>query len=361
MIQKLLIALAIIIGVSTIYLLSSSFLRKGDKMDIVKFMEKNPEKSALTVRYNNEIIAELNGDRKMPLASTVKIIVAFEYAHQISQNNIDPDELISLDDLDMYYVPRSDGGAHPAWLKHVKEKIRDDKISIQEIAKGMILFSSNANTEWLCDRIGIKNINQRIQSLELETHDSLNYLVSALFVGKEAFPDAKRPDLLSQLKNLSPTEYSDYTFTIHKKLKSDLDYKNDVGDLSLNVQKVWSENLTGSTTNTYVEFMKILNTKEGLDERGQKYFDEIMEYVMANPANQSWLKHLGMKGGSTAFVLTKAVYAEDLEGNTLELAYFFNELGIFDQGPLQGAMNAFELAILNDEEFRKTINIKFGK
>ena len=51
-----------------------------------------------------------------------------------------------------------------------------------------------------------------------------------------------------------------------------------------------------------------------------------MEYILENPKNEEKIEHIGMKGGSTAFVLTKALYSTDNKGNKTELAYFFNNL-----------------------------------
>lgn len=76
---------------------------------------------------------------------------------------------------------------------------------------------------------------------------------------------------------------------------------------------------------------------------------------MDNPTNQSWLKHSGMKGGSTAFVLTKALYATDKAGNHTALAYFLSDLSLMEVLRLQMRMNAFELALRQDAAFRKKL------
>jgi D-alanyl-D-alanine carboxypeptidase len=40
----------------------------------------------------------------MPLASTVKIIIAIEYAEQAAQGQINPDEKISLSELNCHII-----------------------------------------------------------------------------------------------------------------------------------------------------------------------------------------------------------------------------------------------------------------
>ena len=95
-------------------------------------------------------------------------------------------------------------------------------------------------------------------------------------------------------------------------------------------------------------------------ERQQEYLDEIMEYMLENAANRKWLQHSGRKEGSTAFVQTSALYATDRNGNTTELACFFENLTQREQRRLRINKNQFELKILRSTEFRsslqKTIN-----
>ena len=322
---------------------------------ILNFIKENPNRTAIKLVRNDSLIAERHPNKLMPLASTVKIILAIEYALQSSQGKIKPQEEISIDELAKFYIPNTDGGAHPRWLKSVKSKINDNQVPISEIAKGMIRNSSNANTEWLGNKLGLKNINNRIDSLGIENHTEFYNIVSALFVGKEKFPKLKGKKLEEKLKTLSPEDYIETTNHIHTKLLTDSIYKKDIGDLGMNMQRIWSDNLPSSTVKDYVEIMKKINSKTYFDSETQKYLDEVMEGLMRNPANRKWLKHAGMKGGSTAFVLTKASYATDNKGNTTELAYFFNDLEFLENTRLQRSMNEFELKILTNKEFRDKI------
>jgi len=123
----------------------------------------------------------------------------------------------------------------------------------------------------------------------------------------------------------------------------DLTYKNEIGELGLNIQKVWSDNLPGSTVEEYVGIMKKINSRTYFSSSTQKYLDEVMEVLLENPANRQWLEHAGMKGGSTAFVLTKALYAS------------VDNLGPLENARLQRSMNEFELKILTDEVFRRKV------
>ncbi|MFW5822850.1 MAG: serine hydrolase [Tangfeifania sp.] len=355
MLKKILIGLGIAVG---LVVLTGAFgmyyfLPSEDK--VLDFIKSNPDKSAILVMRNDMTFAEQNIDKVMPLASTVKIIVAIEYAEQSANGQLNPDELVQISDLDKFYIPNTDGGAHPSWLKSVRDKITEDKISIREIAKGMIKFSSNANTEWLLNELGIEKVNNRVDSLGLKNHTEIYNVVSALFVGKEKFPGLKGKELQKKLIGLSQSEYITATKDIHQKLFADTLYKKDIGELGMDIQKIWSDRLPASTVAEYVSVMKKINSRTYFSETSQKYLDEVMEFILENPANKKWLEHSGMKGGSTAFVLTKALYATDKKGNKTELAYFFNNLSALEKAKLQLSMNEFELKILTNQEFRETV------
>lgn len=355
MLKKILIGLGIIIGLIIIVAVISIYKMSPSESIVLEFLKENPHKSAIKLVRNDTIIAQKNINHMMPLASTVKIILAIEYAEQAAQGIINPDQNISLTELDRFYVANTDGGAHPNWLKSINDKIKNDSISIKEIAKGMIKYSSNANTEWLSDKLELKNINNRLDSLDIKNHSKFYHIVSALFVGKEKFPKLTGSELAAAIRNLSIEEYINTTDDIHNKLLSNINYKNDIGDLSIEIQRVWSDNLPSSTVCEYTEIMKKINSRTYFSSETQSYLDEVMEFLLENPANSSWLEHAGNKGGSTAFVLTKALYATDKKSNKTELVYFFNDLGPIERTRLQMSMNQFELKILTDKKFRKKV------
>jgi len=137
---------------------------------------------------------------------------------------------------------------------------------------------------------------------------------------------------------------------------SDTTYRKDVGDLNWGVQKVWSDNFPASTTSEYVGIMQKINSQEYFEPKVQEYIVEVMEYIMENPKNQTWLNHCGMKGGSTAYVLTMSLYAEDKKKNKIEMAYFFNNINLFEGTKLQGSINKFHIKVITDEAFRAKLS-----
>src|ERR1700693_26110 len=85
---------------------------------LLNFVKQNKTRSSLFLRKNDTVIARLNEDKLMPLASTVKIIVAIEFAKQAAHNVFNENAKIPLSELDKYYLPYTDGGAHPRWISY---------------------------------------------------------------------------------------------------------------------------------------------------------------------------------------------------------------------------------------------------
>lgn len=359
MLKKILIIVGILLGVLLIAITAIYFYFKPGEDKVLNFIKDHPQNSSMLVVRDGQTLAQYRTKQLMPLASTVKVIIAIEYAEQAAAGILDPDEQIPLSEVDKFYVPETDGGAHELWLQKAHGSVVDNKVSIREIAKGMIRYSSNANTEWLLSRLSTARVNQRLDALGLRQHTPLYPIVSALFVGKELFPGVKGKDLEQKLKALSMQEYIAATERIHERLLADTAYKHDLGDLSLEIQRIWSDRLPASTVQEYVSVMQKINSRSYFNAGTQTLLEEVMEFLLEHPANKKWLEHAGMKGGSTAFVLTKALYATDTAGHRTELAYFFNGLTALQQAKLQISMNEFELKLLTDSAFRLKLQQAF--
>lgn len=321
---------------------------------VLRFIAENPERASISVIQDGELVIERGARRMRPLASTVKIMVAMEYAHQAAAGEIDPDELVPMADLRRFYVPRTDGGAHESFLESTAALVVDDALPLREVAKGMILFSSNACTEELAHRLGVDRINARIAALGIEDHSPYYSLVGSLFVGKERFPELEGKELAEALRGLSDEEYRAAATAAGDKLAEDPAYRATLDGVDLEVQRVWSERLPRSTTAAYAGLMARINARS-FPEDVNAHLSELLEGLMANPDNQAWLEHGGTKGGSTAFVLTKASYATTKDGHSTALAIFFDDLSVSRGLALQMGMNPFELQLLSDDEFRARV------
>lgn len=324
----------------------------------LNFIQANKNRSSIFITRNDTTIAQLNADKIMPLASTVKIMVAIEFAKQASAETINEDSYISLKELEKYYLPNTDGGAHPAWLRYEQSKnnIQNDSIKLLEVARGMMMYSSNANTEYLMDLLGFDNIKNNCRLFDLKNHTAIFPLVSSLFLYQNP-KKISEGKVLKAIRNLSEEEYCKYTFAIHNQLKYDSVYKTKFssGDLSPNMQKLWSDRLPASTTKEYVHLVKILNNRQFLDENAYGIIAAVMEFPMENKAFQAAFKRYGVKGGNTSFVLTHVIYLTTQKDVSMELAIFFNNLTAAEEKQLEQWLDPFEAQVIFDHKFREKL------
>lgn len=329
---------------TTLFCILLSVNSIAQQKTIPEFIKEHPDRSSIYLMVDGKVLASVNPDKMMPLASTVKTIVAIEYAHQAANGTIDPASLVDTATLNHYYIPNTDGGAQPGWIKDMSAtgKLKDGKVALEEVAKGMINYSSNANTEYLLDLLGLENINNRVKELAPQDHENLYYFISALLLVHD------KP--AEEVNDIPIQDYVQRSNGWHEKAKTNRALVNQVKNINFDVQKIWSDRLPRSTTKVYTEIMQKINSRTYFDKDVQKHIDVVMEGLMQNPANRKWLEHAGTKGGSTVWILTKALYATTKSGTKIEMAYFFNDLTIKEQITLQKSLNKFELAVLTNKD-----------
>ena len=331
-----------------------------DKADsFFNFINANKARASVYITRNDTVVASLNENKLMPLASTVKIMVAIEFAQQSAHEVINENSYVRLGELEKYYIPDTDGGAHPAWLKYAEDNnlLKGDSVRLVDVARGMIMFSSNANTEYLMDLLGFDNVKDNITLFKLKQHTAIYPLVGSLFL-YQVPRKSTEAKLIKSLGSLSDKKYSMEAYDRHMQLKEDSSFKETFRpeQFSMELQKLWSNRLPASTTKEYVQVVQALNKREVLDEDAFFPIAEVLEFPMESKAFQSVFKHYGVKGGSTGFVLTHVLYFTMKGDSTrMEMAIFFNELNPLEEQKLEGWLNFFEAQIIFDERFRNKV------
>jgi len=329
---------------------------------VAEYLAKNPQKCAIYYAHDGKVEVAHRADSLMPLASTVKVVIAIEFAQQVALGKISPQEAIPVGELARFYIPETDGGAHPQWLAELKaaKKLQNNSVPLLEVAKGMMQFSSNANTEYLMWKLGLNNINANLPKLGLTKHQPVYPFVSALYVCSDEHSE-------SGMKNMPMSLYLQRANKYFELLKIDTSAKANfkLANIPLPVQKVWSNRLPASTVREYGSLMQKISSRTYFDVPTQAVLDDLMEWPMRlNPENKKYFTHFGAKGGSTAFVLNYALYATDKKGHRTEFVLFTNDLKVFDQTLLQAEFQEFLKRVMkNDGDSKEVLAIlkKVGK
>jgi len=367
--KKIIIAIVGLIALSGIALGIYDYQGRPDADSILIFLKENPERASLTIQENGNPVIEYYEDRSMPLASVVKILVALEYANQAAEQKINTDQMVELKEINRFYIPKLDGDAQPQWEAYMKEqnKVESGAVSLKEIAKGMIDFSSNANMEYLIEVLGLDEINNNTKKLKLTGHEEIYPFYSCLLIPgslmkdyKELTQDEQIAKAKSELKIMSQEEFNLRAMKEHNKLKEDVDgsYLKSIQLeqwYDIEFDKINSDRLVAATTREYGEILTKINKGDFLSKEADFYFREVMEGPMDSGENKKLFKHMGFKGGSTNYILNTVMYTLDKEDYAVEIALFTNELAADEFKKLSKNMNEFLYQVITNKEFRQKV------
>ncbi|HDR8141845.1 TPA: serine hydrolase [Bacillus cereus] len=333
---------------------------KEDSNYVLNYIKehKDDKTTSLIVKRNGETLTSINEKEKLPLASMSKIVIAIEYAKQVAEGKIRKDEQISLKELEKYYVKNTDGGAHPAWLDDVKVKelVKGGQTSLEEVVKGMIHYSSNANTSYLLDKLGAARINESLKELGLNSHDEFyptytGALYMRGYVEKELhIPQNKA---LDKLRNMSNDEYVKHVWQIHEWMKDEKEWtKREISlKADMDFQRIWSNRFIGANAKDYMSLLEKINSRNYFTPQMQGEIENIFKGTVG----EGMFEFAGQKGGSTAFVLTNSFYGTDKKGNKIEIVFMMNNLSEKAFEKLLSNMDYFIRDIAISEEFRNKL------
>ena len=325
---------------------------------LLKFILKNKSKASFYLQKNDFVAANLNEDVVMPLANVEKIIVATEFAKQAAYNVFSFNKTVAMADINQYYIRNADGGAHANWIKYENRigHIKKDSVKLIDVARGMIMYNSNPNTEFLMDMLGFTNIQNNVRMYGLKKHTTVYPIVSSLFIFQNP-KNIKEEEILNDIKSLSDSNYQEAIFDIHKQLKFESTYQSFYNplDVTPKMQQLWMNRLTASTVKEYARVCRIINNRLILNEKSFAVLAKLLETAMENPLSKNWFKRVGSVGGNVGTSFTKATYATLKDNTKIELVYFFKDLSVREIQNLKAWSNDFETKVLRDENFRKKV------
>ena len=254
-------------------LLVKTGVTRAQGSQVLEFLSANPHRASLVVMRGDTALALVNADRPMPLASTVKVLIAVEYAFQAAEGSVDPDARVPIAELERFYVPRTDGGAHEMWLKDARARnaiAHDGTVALREAVRGMIRFSSNANSEWVLDRLGPDRVNARARALDVRQPIPVYYaFASAQLIMRD-------PIDTSALRAIPDSVWLARAAAIHDSLANDgtgrLRLSANERNLSIARQRVWSDRLPSSTARDYARLAERI--------AGRRYFPQDVQSLI---------------------------------------------------------------------------------
>ncbi|ENH96364.1 D-alanyl-D-alanine carboxypeptidase [Gracilibacillus halophilus YIM-C55.5] len=344
--------IAIVILLFVVRIMYNRSLRK-DKYDLLKYLIEHKSRISINIKENGKDTLSINTHQTFPLASTVKIVIAYCLVKQVNNGETDLNDEVKLSDVDCLYIPNTDGGAHIQW----KESIDfPEYVSLLDIAKGMMKFSSNACTDFLINRIGLDKINNSIEILQMHKHSKLNYLTPTLLI--PGYLSNKRKIAWEKLNSMNNDVYHKISKDIFQHMKtSNVNQLKQHAPKMLNkkMQLLINNRLPSSTTKEYCDLLYRIGN-DLLNKKEKKLFSDI---VLGESTKQGNDRYFWYKGGATLFVLTSALYRETQDSN-ISVSLFIQDNKSEDLYWIRGIFNQFILNVAKDDQFRERVKTELS-
>jgi beta-lactamase class A len=153
-------------------------------VDLTQALEDGARLGAVVVEAGAERLA-LDPDGRYPLASVRKVVTLGGYALAAASGVCDPTEPVPLADIDRWYWPGTDGGAHErarAWwaATGTPADTQPSAVPLRAVALAMIRFSDNAAADYLLHRIGDEPITSFVERMDLRAQDPIRPVLGEL-------------------------------------------------------------------------------------------------------------------------------------------------------------------------------------
>jgi D-alanyl-D-alanine carboxypeptidase len=290
---------------------------------------------AYEVGYSEQEIF-YNCDIKRPLASTIKILILAEYARQVNQGLLSPQELVNLENIDLYYLPRTDGDAHPSAVAEFKQRQyinSANQVELCHIPWAMIRYSDNAATDYLIQLLGRENLNNLVSSLNIKNQDVPLPFIGQILTWSNHTSRDTFTERLQKYQTMSPKEYGDEVYRLTKIWESDEEFRTkqlkhitSTEWLKLKEQQAMAHALNGKgTASGYAQIMERIYRGLLISSEADKIMRQYLEWTMEIPRNQQQLDTFGAKNGSLAGIITDAWYLKPKSVNNGRVAALFFE------------------------------------
>ncbi len=329
------------VGAATVagYLISQVNQRKSELADAIRMNPNTTSTVAYTFNEQGEIIEDgyelfYNADTPLVVASTMKVVILAAYANAVTLGELDPGEQVAIADLERYYLPKTDGGAHVQGLASLGIKTgplgfasdQAMKISLDDIARIMIHYSGNAETDYLIERLGVEKINA---VPGLVHHTPIRPILgSSLALLNHENPLSDTGERQDLIRDISKGDFS-YLERLMNLYLHDQDwraaqiefmqsgeYLNAAGQIGWDGQVEASQLLPKGTAREYASLMAKIASGKLISPQVSALIQKKLESVPSDwPLRLLFFRRFGAKDGVTAGVLNLVSYAFPKQGS----------------------------------------------
>lgn len=309
------------------------------KSQLAQTIRTNPDTTAVvayTIDGKGEPVEDgkalfYNADSPLVMASIMKVVVLAAYENAVAQGELDPGEQVAIADLEMYFLPKTDGGAHVQGLASLgmatdtlgfaRDQMR--KISLDDIARIMIHYSGNAEADYLLARLRADQIEAVVATIGMKHQTPLHSILGitlAMFNHEAPLTNTEQRQILirdiadgnfgamGHLENLYLIDQNWRAAQIAF-MQSDA-FVAAAGQMGWDGQVESSQLFPKGTAREYARLLAKIASGQFTSSEVSSAMQEKLESVPAEwPLRLLFYRRFGAKDGVTAGVLNLASYA----------------------------------------------------
>jgi len=315
------IILALIIALCLIAVLfvTISYFRYSSDRAVLSYISRHKNDVAIACLdpARPELGLNHNADEAYPLASTFKLILLAAYADQVANGELDPQELISIKELERYYLPGTDGDAHSQFLGSLGEE--RETLTLSEAVDGMIVYSSNAAADYIGARLDDVDFVDLYRRLGLEHTDlPFSFLSLYLFMTNHETGPYAEEDLSLQAVRAEQTRLEQLFVNDPVWRAAEIEFVHNQGNFApimIQKQVVNKYGMSGSARDLTRLMLAAYGANDEVSSRMQATMRQHLEWPMRiDPTNSEVFAVLATKSGVWPGILTSVWYAEPAGG-----------------------------------------------
>jgi D-alanyl-D-alanine carboxypeptidase len=329
--KPIIIALVVALGLMTAAFFFTSYTRYTSRQAVLNYLSQNTANVAVACLdpTNPQVDFFHNGDEPFPLGSTFKLVLLTAYAEDAAAGRLDPQENIPVSDLEKFYLPGTDGGAHEEFIQ--ARGAGNASLKLDEVVGGMVSYGSNAATDYLLSRLEAVDFPKLYLRLGLEqTSQPFSFLGLYLFIknhetGMYAEEELTPAEVLAEQSRLENLFVNNPAWRA-----AEVDFiRKPTNAAPVNIQKqvIHAYGLRGSARDISRILLAAYGYHAALPPETQALMRQHLEWpARMNPENTKDFKTLASASGAWPGVLTSAWYAQTPEGNPHLLVVLYREM-----------------------------------
>jgi D-alanyl-D-alanine carboxypeptidase len=329
-----------------------------DPAVLVDWIATHAEQAGIAVTVEGEPDIASSVDQRFPLASTRKVLLLGAYAGAVADGSLDAQEQVPLADIERWYWPGTDVGAHPNAVNDWRARgvIRradggDAAVPLDEVVWAMIRWSDNAASDYVLSRVGADQALAFAQRHGMDDQEPLMSLFGEFVAWATHSVDYWR--------GLSPAERQAEAARL-----AEATSMAEAATLvlpSVEDQRALVSVSVAGTPSDWARLMTRIAASEGLQPAAADIIHRHLEWpLVALPQNRERFARFGAKSGSMAGVQTNAAYLQPHDGSNIAVALFFHDA----PPPVEAALHQFAdqtlIVALTDDGFRDRTRARLG-